>query len=304
MLSQGYSVNLYMFHGGTTFGFMNGANFDDGYKPQTTSYDYDAALDESGHPTPKYYAFRAAIASLNPTLKLPDVPDPDAPISIPRFPLYESSSLVGEPGHGHRAEDSPVPMEMLGQSYGYILYRTHLTGPIDGELRLDGMHDYAEVFVNGSKQGTLDSRLGQHRLNVHSNASTSTLDILVENGGRVNFKKRLREERKGITGAVTLSGKPLHSWQVYRLPMNDIRSVAFKGAESASDGPSFLRGTFMLAQTGDSYSGHAWDGQRHGMDQRARARQILEHWSAIYPLRTTSVAKNWSERGRGLRPRW
>ncbi len=26
MLQQGYSVNLYMFHGGTSFGWMNGAN--------------------------------------------------------------------------------------------------------------------------------------------------------------------------------------------------------------------------------------------------------------------------------------
>ncbi len=63
MLGRGYSVNLYMFHGGSTFGFMNGANIDGGrYHPQTTSYDYDAALDESGRPTPKYLAFRAIIA--------------------------------------------------------------------------------------------------------------------------------------------------------------------------------------------------------------------------------------------------
>ena len=27
ILSQGYSINLYMFHGGTNFGFMNGANW-------------------------------------------------------------------------------------------------------------------------------------------------------------------------------------------------------------------------------------------------------------------------------------
>jgi len=55
MLAQGYSLNLYMFLGGTTFGFMNGANFDSGprgsYQPQVTSYDYDAPLDEAGRPT-------------------------------------------------------------------------------------------------------------------------------------------------------------------------------------------------------------------------------------------------------------
>lgn len=56
ILRQGHSANLYMFIGGTSFGFMNGANFQgnpsDHYAPQTTSYDYDAVLDEAGRPTP------------------------------------------------------------------------------------------------------------------------------------------------------------------------------------------------------------------------------------------------------------
>ena len=81
MLAQGYSVNLYMFHGGTTFGFMNGANFGKGYEPDTTSYDYDAALDESGRPTKKYFEFREVIAAANPTVKSPEVP-PAAPLTV------------------------------------------------------------------------------------------------------------------------------------------------------------------------------------------------------------------------------
>ena len=252
MLSQGYSVNLYMFHGGTTFAFMNGANYDNGYKPQTTSYDYDAALDESGRPTPKYYGFREVIAALNPSVKLPDVPEIALPIAIPRFPLYQTSRLWDNLGAPVEAE-TPLSMEMLGQSYGYILYRTYLAGPIDGELRIEGLHDYAKVYVNKTEQGTLDSRVGQTAVAVHSTESTNTLDILVENGGRINFTKRLRDERKGITGAVTLAGKELQSWQIYLLPMNDVASVTFKDAENTSHGPSFLRGTFTLSQTGDSY---------------------------------------------------
>jgi beta-galactosidase len=62
ILQQGYSVSMYMFHGGTSFGFMNGANSNGtNYEPDTTSYDYDAPLDESGQPTPKFTAFREAI---------------------------------------------------------------------------------------------------------------------------------------------------------------------------------------------------------------------------------------------------
>ncbi|HSU67635.1 MAG TPA: beta-galactosidase family protein, partial [Tepidisphaeraceae bacterium] len=52
MLSRGISVNLYMFHGGTTFGFMPGANQSKQYQPDITSYDYDAPLNEAGRPTP------------------------------------------------------------------------------------------------------------------------------------------------------------------------------------------------------------------------------------------------------------
>ena len=51
MLSQGYSISMYMFHGGTSFGWMNGANSNGtNYEPDTTSYDYDAPLDEQGTP--------------------------------------------------------------------------------------------------------------------------------------------------------------------------------------------------------------------------------------------------------------
>lgn len=38
ILERGVSVNLYMFHGGTSFGFMNGAMDFGAYRPQVTSY--------------------------------------------------------------------------------------------------------------------------------------------------------------------------------------------------------------------------------------------------------------------------
>ena len=44
VLEQG-SINFYMFHGGTNFGFYNGCSDNHGtHKPQITSYDYDALL--------------------------------------------------------------------------------------------------------------------------------------------------------------------------------------------------------------------------------------------------------------------
>ena len=50
-----------MFHGGTNFGFMNGANYYDKYEPTVTSYDYNALLSEAGDLTPAYYEVRKMI---------------------------------------------------------------------------------------------------------------------------------------------------------------------------------------------------------------------------------------------------
>ena len=60
MLELGH-VNIYMFEGGTNFGFMNGSNYYDELTPDVTSYDYDALLTEDGQITPKYKAFREVI---------------------------------------------------------------------------------------------------------------------------------------------------------------------------------------------------------------------------------------------------
>ena len=61
MLSRGISANLYMFHGGSSRGFMSGANFGGGYEPDVSSYDYDSPLDEAGRPTRKFFLMREVI---------------------------------------------------------------------------------------------------------------------------------------------------------------------------------------------------------------------------------------------------
>ena len=58
------SINLYMFHGGTNFGFMNGCSARGTIDlPQVTSYDYDGLLDEAGNPTAKYFAVKEMMAT-------------------------------------------------------------------------------------------------------------------------------------------------------------------------------------------------------------------------------------------------
>jgi beta-galactosidase len=287
-----------MFHGGTTFGFMNGANIDRGqYHPQTTSYDYDAALDESGRPTPKYFAFRDAIAK-HTGETLPPVPESPAPIAIPAFSLEESASLWTTLGKGVKTA-RPASMETFGQSYGYIVYRTMMTGPAKGTLVVGAPRDYVQVFLNGAIVGTLDRRVSsaadaQDRLAINVPAGPVRLDILVENTGRVNFNKPLLEERKGLAGPVTLDGRELATWEVFPLAMPSAPAPRF--AAGSPDGPAYYRGSFVRGNgaAADTFldlrgwgKGTVWINGHH----------LGRFWS-IGPQQTLYVPGPWLRQGR------
>lgn len=250
MLNQGYSVSLYMFHGGTSFGWMNGANFDGkNYMPDVTSYDYDSPLDESGRPTLKYSLFRDAIARATGTTP-PPVPEPAPTISIPQIVLSESASLWKALPSPVNSEQ-PVTMEDLDQAYGYILYRKVFKESVHGALVLDQLHDYAEIYANHVLIGKLDRRLGQNHLDVDLKDPQTQLDILVENSGRINFTDAIRDERKGITRQVTLDGKPVTGWQIFSLPMRQPDQLKFD--KEGCSGPCFYSGRFNVEKPGDTF---------------------------------------------------
>ncbi|KAG0725489.1 Beta-galactosidase [Chionoecetes opilio] len=64
MLALNASVNMYMFHGGTSFGFTAGSNMNGAFQACPTSYDYDAPLSEAGDPTDKYWIVRNVTAKV------------------------------------------------------------------------------------------------------------------------------------------------------------------------------------------------------------------------------------------------
>ncbi len=299
MVARGYSVNMYMFHGGTTFGFMNGANGSPGandYWPQTSSYDYDAALDESGRPTPKYYAFRDVIARHRAGDALPPVPDSPPPIELPAFSLDQVAPLSTMLGHGIEME-RPRSMEALGQSYGYILYRTEIAGGdgSESQLVIHDVRDYARIYLNDSLVGTLDRRLGQSRLPIRVPKGGATLDILVENMGRINFTKALRGERKGITHAVTLGGRELTRWTAFPLPFDSLGGIPFRSASpDGARGPALYRGTVTVEHPGDTFldmrgwgKGTVWVNGHH-----------LGRFWEIGPQQTLYVPAPWLRAGR------
>lgn len=251
MLAQGYSANLYMFHGGTNFGFMNGANYsaERPYQPTTTSYDYDAPLDEGGHPTPKFYLFRDVLARHAGTTP-PVMPAVVKRASIAAFTLEDVASfrpLLQQP----RDSEQPMTMEALGQDYGYVLYRAAL--PISGThaLSFADVRDYGVAFVNGKRAGDLDRRLDQRSLILRDLEPGAVLEVLVENTGRINFGHKLATDRKGLFGPVRLGDRDLTGWTMQSLPMQSLGALQFGKREV--DGPAFYRGVFTIDEPADTF---------------------------------------------------
>ena len=291
-LGQGYSVSIYMFHGGTDFGWMNGANSSDKkheYEPDVTSYDYDAALDESGRPTPKYFLFRDVIAKAT-GVTPPPVPEVAAPIAIPPTQLSETAALWRNLPDRVR-NDRLLTMEDIDQAYGYVLYRTLSTPAGDSDLALDGMHDYARIYVNEQLVGTLDRRLGQSRMSVHFPDARSRLDILVENTGRINYSHQIQGERKGITKQVTLGGKAIRDWQVYSLPLAPPSPDRFQAA--ACTGPCFYRASFNVSRPADTFL----DTQALGKGQVWVNGHALGRFWNVGPQKTLYLPGPWLKAG-------
>jgi beta-galactosidase len=290
MLSQGVSLNIYMLHGGTNFGFWNGANAFDPhpYQPTTTSYDYQAAIDEAGRPTEKYHRFREAIARCT-GLAPRAVPDVPAPAAVEPFVLDESLPLVSvlpDPLYS----ELPLPMESLGQHFGYVLYRTTLRSSGVASLRLDA-RDYAVVSVNGRIAGHVDRRLDQDAIEVQCELGAD-LDILVENGGRINYGSKMPGERKGIVGDVLLDGIPLRDWKIYRLPLETPPSGPY--AAGAAGVSAFYRGSFTVAEPRDTFLDMT--GLRKGA-LWVNGRNAGRVWE-VGPQRSLYVPAPWLRKGR------
>jgi beta-galactosidase len=255
VLSAGISINMYMFHGGTTRGFMNGANYNDRnpYEPQISSYDYDAPLDEAGNATPKFMTFRSVIQKHLPAGEtLPDVPAAKPTISIPAVHFTQSATIFDIMPQVVKSA-TPLTFEDLHQAYGFVLYRTTLNNASSGMLHIEGLRDYGIVFINGKKVGILDRRLKQDSLQLDLPKGKVTLDILVENLGRINFGPYLLKNTKGITEKVTLSGNELNGWQMFSLPFDNVKQIQFTGKQIAADLPVIRKGSFNVTTIGDTY---------------------------------------------------
>ncbi|OWK17961.1 hypothetical protein Celaphus_00009447, partial [Cervus elaphus hippelaphus] len=222
IVEAGSSINLYMFHGGTNFGFIGGALHFQDYKPDVTSYDYDAVLTEAGDYTAKYTRLREFFGSMSgaplpvPPALLPKTAyDPVTPAFY--VSLWDALNLLELPV----TSEHPVNMENLpinggsGQSFGYTLYETTITssGVLSAVVR-----DRGQVFLNTFFLGVLDYKTAT--IIIPMVQGFTTLRILVENCGRVNYGDSIDQQRKGIIGNVYLNDSPLKKFKIYNLEMD------------------------------------------------------------------------------------
>ncbi|MFG3052716.1 beta-galactosidase family protein [Kitasatospora sp. NPDC048239] len=262
LLATGASVNLYMAHGGTSFGFWAGANhtgtrpIEAGYQPTATSYDYDAPIGEAGELTAKYHAFRAVIGKYLP------LPEGEPPAPAPRLAPQRIARATGSAALLSQLDAlstpvpsaTPEPMEKVGQSFGLIHYRTTVHGPRPAlPLRIDGIADRAHVFADGRLLGILDRNEPGQTIPLEAGPTGVTLDILVEALGRVNYGPLL-DDRKGITRGVSHDHQRLFGWEIRPLPLTDLGRLQYGDPADPGDGvPAFHRFEARLPEPADGF---------------------------------------------------
>ena len=254
-LDNGVNFNFYMVHGGTNFGFWAGANYNNetNIQPDITSYDYDAPISEAGWATEKYMGIRELMKKYV-KYDVPEVPERIPVVKLPELyfdktvdvlPLLEQQKPV--------TADEPLHFEDLGQGFGYVLYRRHFNQPISGVMRVPGIADFATVYVDGKKVGELNRVLDCDSLLIDI-PFNSTLDILVENLGRINYGARIVENHKGITQPITIGGSRISgNWNMYGLPLSQMPAVDALPEGYKTGCPVYYRAKFTLDKVGDTF---------------------------------------------------
>ncbi len=257
------NFNIYMFHGGTNFGFTAGANYHIKYAPTTTSYDYFAILNEWGDYTPVYFKLRERMLKAQglPETKLPPAPKTQTigVVELTSFAnLFTQMETIG------KTYKVPMPesMEYFGQNFGYIHYQTNVCGNWKKAiLLLKDLHDFAYIYVNNKFVKKIDSRKrslykmlsGYDALKVGDLADGVQLDIFVDAMGRVNFGDHIMD-RKGISEARLICLKEYRAcmdFTVFSLPMEDLSMIVY--TETPCLVPGFLKGTFIAQEKADCF---------------------------------------------------
>ena len=252
------SINLYMFHGGTNFGFMNGCSARGQIDlSQVTSYDYDAILDEAGNPTQKFYILQKLMMERYPELDYAEPIVKKAKAFEPaelvnRVSLFETIDAISECHHSFY----PKNMEQFDQSTGYILYKTELEQDKEEVERfrvIDG-RDWIHVFADGCKVTTqYQTEIGED-ITLDFKSKQLDLAILVENMGRVNYGHKLTAptQSKGLGRGAMADLHFIGNWKIYPLPLESVSALDYSKTWQENQ-PAFYRYTCNLSDLSDTY---------------------------------------------------
>ncbi|XP_068216121.1 beta-galactosidase-1-like protein 2 [Palaemon carinicauda] len=277
ILSHNSSVNMYMFIGGTSFGFMAGANTLDiwpHYTPQTSTYDYDAPLSEAGDYTEKYILAKDIMARYNPlegVVDHPEQPPQRVKASYPEVAISESldfATLLSQQ-NSVETDEGTLSMELLpfnegnGQSYGYVVYTAHATLTPNSSLQIiNHVRDMAQVLVDGVVMtkpygGLLDVSSfgfwnGQNKsLAIPGQDEVAEVMIMVENLGRVNFGRPHKyHQQKGLwEGPVLIDGIQVDQWIIHSMELKGSQVTNLTGwipFAGPLETPAMYRGVLHL----------------------------------------------------------
>nr|KAF6450196.1 galactosidase beta 1 like [Molossus molossus] len=260
MLKLGASVNMYMFHGGTNFGYWNGADEKGHFLPITTSYDYDAPISEAGDVTPKLFALRNVISQFQ-EIPLGPLPPPSPKMMLGPLTLYldgymlDFLHLLCPQGPIHSI--LPMTFEAVRQDRGFMLYRTYLMYPVFEPTQFwvpnNGVHDRAYVMVDGVFQGVLERNM-KHKLFLTGKMG-ATVDVLLENMGRLSFGSNY-SDFKGLLEPPILGQTILTHWLMFPLEVDKLVKWWFppqllkNSRPQIPSGPIFYSTTFSILDSG------------------------------------------------------
>lgn len=272
-IDNGASFNMYMFHGGTNFGFTAGANHNQGhgYEPTVTSYDYCAMLTEWGDYTPAYHAVRKLLCEKQ-GIEPPELPESPKLQSIGKVELTEAASLFENLDNIGEKHHIPVPegMEYFGQNFGLIYYETTLKGKYNASpMYVKNVHDFAEVYFDGEKKTSIDRTLytveGKTTLKdvifkkkkgesspflMPALSGERKIGVLVDTMGRVNYGENMLD-RKGISD-IYLGIQRLMNYDVWTLPLDNLDKLKYSSSVK-KDEPVFLKGSFKTDSKADCF---------------------------------------------------
>ena len=251
------SINLYMFQGGTNFGFYNGCSArGNNDLPQITSYNYDAVMTEWGQPSDKFYKLRQVIRELYPQIPTMEPRDNER-FAYPQAKLTGKVSLFSciDRLADCQKSDAPLTMEEAGPGLGYMLYRTHVKG-FGERMKVKAIQtsDRAHFYLNGTLEGVQYQHEIGTEMEMYFEKGDNTLELLVENMGRVNYGYKLQAptQKKGIRTGVMVDIHFESGWEQYALPLDNVDKIDFSGGWKQDD-PAFYRYEFEAEEPRDTF---------------------------------------------------